>query len=316
MNRQLDGWIGAAREALEQFLAGPEASEVDRYAGRIGLTAPLGFEALQAIVRSRAVPARWKTLWSQLGENEPLIGRWLLAHGALRSLDQIRQLPVSNDVRRLICGHYRLIAQLVPPNDAIYLPSGQEFREMAEIVLLCRFVAGRLHWKISGIPRSWVFKMKWRDSLRTLLTVARAGGWRPYFETHLSSRGAPLLIEAEYKQCYLRIAESMNLQPEILGVVGASWLHAEETIQISPHLAWLNTLFLANGGFLVHLGLAAKDSGFMVGSKQRRELYESGLYLPRNAMYVWPRKAFLNWAHQQVPARLKPAARAVDAAVN
>jgi hypothetical protein len=269
-------------------------------------------EALESIVRSRAVPGHWGPLWSQLGEDEPLLGRWLLAQGALRTLDSIRQLPVVTDVHRLIFNHHRRIARLTPRNDATYQPHTREFREMAEVVLLRRFIAGQLHWKISGIPRSRIFQMGWSDAAQTLATVAKAGGWFPYFEIHLSGRGAPLLIESEYKRCYLRMAQSMELQPEIRGVMGSSWLHSDETMRISPHLKWLNSLFLDNGGILVHAGAAPEDSGFLVGSQRRRQLYESGEYAPRNAMFVWPRESFLNWARQE--QRNQPAGEMAHAA--
>jgi hypothetical protein len=313
----LDSWIKATTETLEQFLDGPDVSGAARYAEQIGLTPQLGIEALEIIIRSRSIPLRWQALWDQLGDDEPLLGRWLLAHGALETLDKIRQLPVVAEVGRLICSHHRRIAQLALGNDAIYRPRSREFREMAEVALLRRFIAGQLHWNISGITRSRVFQMSWGDATRTMATVAQAGGWFPYFEAHLSARGAPLLIEAEYKRCYLRMAQSMELQPGIRGVMGTSWLHAEETIRISPHLEWLNTLFLDNGGVVVHVGPASEDSGFLVGSNQRRQFYETGAYKPRNAMFVWPREAFLNWAREEVRSQQgRGIAKATSASVS
>jgi hypothetical protein len=88
----------------------------------------------------------------------------------------------------------------------------------------------------------------------------------------------------------------MKLQPEVRGIFGSSWLHSQETIKINPHLSWMNRLFLDNGGILVHLGEASPDSGFLVGSEQRRKLYEIGEYRPREALFIWPKAAFLAWA--------------------
>ncbi len=287
--------ISLIREELQQFLASPEISVFPGGAGIIADQAPL---VLDTIVKSRAIPEYLENLLSRSGDAEPLLGRWILAQSALRSLGRIAELPVTDEVRQLILRDYRLIAAVSPGRDALFLLRGREFRELAEIVLLKRFVAGQLHWNISGVPRSWPFKMKWRDALRTVDAVRRMGGWAPCFEAHIPTRGSSFLMEREYKQCYLRMAQSMELQLAIRGIIGSSWIHSEETMRISPHLQWLNNLFLENGGLLVHMGEAPVDSGFLVGSRQRKQLYDSGEYRPRNAMFLWPRAAFLNWARQ------------------
>ncbi len=299
MNDRLGDSIDATRDKLEKFIGKPEISALSHQAVQMGLTKEQVPAALDVIVKLRAVPERWEPYLSGLGESEWLLGRWILAQAALRALDQVAELPVTSEVHQLILRNYQIIAEPGPGRDALLLPRSQEFREMAEIALLQRFVAGQLHWTISGIPRSWLLQMNWRDAMRTVGAVCRMGGWAPCFEAHLPSRGSPFLIESEYKRCYVRMARSMELQPDIRGIVGSSWLHSEETMQISPHLNWINRLFLDNGGLLVHMGSASPDSGFLVGSQQRRELYDSGVYRPRHAMFIWPRIAFVKWARQQ-----------------
>src|SRR5215469_13716324 len=92
------------------------------------------------------------------------------------------------------------------------------------------------------------------------------------------------------------MAKSMELQPEILGYVTNSWFHSPATFKASPHLEWLNSVFMENGGLVVDMGAESSDSGVFAGNGHRRELWERGEFEPRSAMVIWPRREMLNWA--------------------
>jgi hypothetical protein len=123
------------------------------------------------------------------------------------------------------------------------------------------------------------------------------GGFAPAYVTHVVSPRShlPVLLERESLRSYERMAASMELQPEIRGIVTSSWLHSEDTLAVSPHLRWMNRVFLENGGTVTHLGYAEPDAGFLVGSPERQRLYDEGKYRPRNALVIWPRRAVLAW---------------------
>ena len=108
--------------------------------------------------------------------------------------------------------------------------------------------------------------MDWRDALRTVSVACRMGGWFPYFEAHLGS-GSRFLIESHFRRCHLLMAQSIEMQPIVRGLIASSWFYSNETIEITPHLAWMRNFYLANGAVLVHLGSAA---GFLQGSAKRR----------------------------------------------
>lgn len=222
--------------------------------------------------------------------------RVLFAHAALANIDGLNALRVIDDVCRLAAREFDRIVTV--PADFPSTPKG--LRELAAVVSLKRFLAGQVHWEMSGIPRSWPLQMNPMDAIRALGVVAKMGGWGPCFEAHIGD-GA-VLMEREYTRCYLRMAQSMELQPEVRAMIGASWLHSSETMRVTPQLAWINRLFLDNGGVLLHMGPAPKDAGFLVGSAKRRQLYESGEYKPRVALYVWPRKEFLDWGRRAATA--------------
>jgi hypothetical protein len=103
-------------------------------------------------------------------------------------------------------------------------------------------------------------------------------------------------LEKAQKMVYYRMAKSMELQPEILGYVATSWIHSPTTFQVSPHLAWLNSVFLEHGGLVVDMGPAPLDCGIQWGSASRNLSAQKGEFQPRKAIVVWPRRKMIEWA--------------------
>jgi hypothetical protein len=170
---------------------------------------------------------------------------------------------------------------------------------LCKIVTLRRFVAGQLHWERSGIPRSWIAKIMLRGSPGILSFVARKlGGRAPIVFAHLAWRRALVLREKEHLKAYHRIARSIELQPDVRAFVAESWFHSPDTHRVSPHLAWLNTAIVENGGLVSVLGAAHADSGVFTGGAERRRLHEAGKFTPTTAVAIWPRAAMIDWAHR------------------
>ena len=92
------------------------------------------------------------------------------------------------------------------------------------------------------------------------------------------------------------MACSMELQPDIKGLVASSWFRSPDTHRVSPHLAWVNTVVVENGGFAAVRGKADPNCGVFVRSQTRRQLYERGEFTPTIGLVLWPRKAMLRWA--------------------
>jgi hypothetical protein len=80
------------------------------------------------------------------------------------------------------------------------------------------------------------------------------------------------------------------------GFMMASWFFCGSTAKVSPRLAWLRTIPEAGGAELFDLGPAPQASGFLIGSEERRKLYEEGAYRPRMTCVLWPREQVLAWA--------------------
>jgi hypothetical protein len=225
--------------------------------------------------------------------------RFLLLNSARRIADEISGSPLAESVKRLYADEFAFFASPGSEFLSMFQVGQYRFAEMCKIASLRRFPAGQMHWEISGVVRS---------SLRHVSPFAlpklfdflarRLKGYRPCFRGHLNGRrkNTLLLLESEQNLAYYRMTKSMELQPDILGYVATSWIHSPATLKASPHLKWLNSVFLENGGLIVDMGVESPDCGVFVGDVHRRKLWERGEFKPRSAMVIWPRREMLDWA--------------------
>jgi hypothetical protein len=124
------------------------------------------------------------------------------------------------------------------------------------------------------------------------------GGFAPALFPHVGAhpKKSRLLVEKEVDKSFYRMAQSIELQPEMKGLVASSWLHSPDTHRVSPHLAWLNKTFQNNGAFICVMGAASVDSGVFHRSPERRKLYDAGQFKPTTGLILWPRRNMLEWA--------------------
>jgi hypothetical protein len=238
-----------------------------------------------------------ESISSDLGQNE--VERTLLLLASLHALPQVADLPVSDRVKELLTDDFQFFAN--PP--AAWIPRFRagdvRFLGMARSATFQRFTAGQYHWQLSGFPRAWLSKVRkpWKVLAHLL---GEMGGFSPFFELHLNDRrkNRAILSEKEANLSYYRVARSLEKQPNILGVMVGGWWYCDATAQVSPHLAWLPRTPRSGGALLADLGPAPADSGFLVGSDERRKLYEQKLYQPRLTCVLWPRKGLLEWANR------------------
>jgi len=225
--------------------------------------------------------------------------RFLLLNSASRIAGEIEGFPLAESVKRLYEQEFAFFAS--PGSDLLDMfQVGQyRFAEMCKVASLRRFPAGQMHWEVSGVVRSSLRHVSPLALPKTVDFLARRlKGYRPCFRGHLNGRrrNSMLLLESEQNQAYYRMARSMELQPGILGYVANSWIHSPATFKVSPHLEWLNSVFIENGGLVIDMGPESPDCGVFVGDTHRRRLWELGEFKPRSAMVIWPRREMLNWA--------------------
>lgn len=240
---------------------------------------------------------------AELGVSPPLdetdLAHGLLLAASLHAIPQVPRLRVGDAIKALFLEEFGFYAAPPEPWRARFRFSDVRFQEMGRIATLQRFPAGQYHWEMAAFPRSWLPKVarQWGVWTRAFLPMR---GFGPLFELHLNDRrkNRIVLLESESNLSCYRAAQSLELQPGVKGIMTMSWLYCESTAAATPHLAWMRRLFLDAGAAIVDLGEAPADSGFLVGSAERRKLYEQGTYRPQTSCVLWPRRRVLEWARQ------------------
>jgi hypothetical protein len=224
--------------------------------------------------------------------------RCVLTAAALRSIERLDQVPVSESVKALCCDLYVKLPRRRPRLDLMH----HSFVELAKCATLRRFPAGQFDWEPSGLPRSWLPKIRPIGALcRTLHLIAtRLRRFGPAFFLHTGVGGKNyVLLEREAERSYYRMALSMALQPRMIGLITASWLNSPDTFAISPHLAWLNKVYGENGAVLATIGPADPGCGVLHRSPERKRAYDEGRLKPTLGLVIWPRDEMLAWARSR-----------------
>ena len=187
------------------------------------------------------------------------------------------------------------------------LPTGREslaagtylFTTGCKMISLRRYPAGPMDFEISGVPRSWLPRIPPVDWLRSgLFITRRLKSLYPLFFLHVARRpkNRSLLIRKEVQRMYYRAARSLELQPEVYGIMASAWFHDPAAVAADPHLACLSTPYLENGGLITNTGPASEDAGFLERNAARKEQLDAGLLHYKLGLALWPREAAIDWA--------------------
>ncbi|HZU24319.1 MAG TPA: hypothetical protein VFA04_02285 [Bryobacteraceae bacterium] len=223
------------------------------------------------------------------------VERLMLAISAAESLPRISSLALHAGSRKLLENDLRAFLSDSSRTRMRY----SDFVRAAKIATLRRFPAGPMEWEISGIPRSWLLKPRPGGMLQLGAFIARRlKGFRPCFFMHVAPRprNRALILENEVMSSYYRMARSMQLQPDILGIVASAWFYDPRAVFDNPWLEPLSRPLTENGGFIVPLGPADATSGMLEGNPDRRRRFEDGSLSYRIGLAIWPRACAISWA--------------------
>lgn len=298
METSVEGRLAGAAEACRLRLADPAFSEVLNRLGPLGQPGP-AFHLLSQITAEQSSGGHVRQLCASIptvpGQN--LAERVLLTLASQHAIPQVPGLAVADSVKRLLADEFLSFAN--PPSawERCFQIDDVRYREMVRVASLRRFPVGQFQWEVSGFPRSWVARA--RQPWRVLFDIGRMGGFAPFFELHLNDRrkNRLILLEKEAQFSYCRVARSIEKQPAVRGLMMSSWLFCASTARVTPRLAWLREIPQSAGASLVDLGSATPESGFLIGSEERRKMYEEGTYRPKIACVLWPRKSLIEWAN-------------------
>lgn len=127
------------------------------------------------------------------------------------------------------------------------------------------------------------------------LTMARVwlgcGGRAPFFEGHTHDPVAKAYWnEPGWGEALRLAALALPALPHVRGVFGSAWFYDPAILELSPRVAFAQTLQHGRGAWQVRVG-SSPDSiaSATATSPTRREAYESGSYLPTNYLLIWSR---------------------------
>jgi hypothetical protein len=215
------------------------------------------------------------------------------------ALPRLSALPVDASAKRLFCEICAQVAdadERLTPRFDLHHP---DFFQMAHLATLRWLPAGQMCFEVMRFARWWLLKINpldWPGLIRELALGFR--GRQPTIGAHIWEwRSNPrLILPRDYQEAFLRIAQTVALRPEVKGLTIEGWFYSASVAELFPHLAWLRQFFLERDAYFVDMGPAAPDSGFLVGSAKRRQLYQEGQFRPRRTLILWRREAVLAWA--------------------
>jgi hypothetical protein len=291
---------GIVRRECQQVLAegsNPELSSALTRLGRDPVPLVRQFDGTSATQRALR-DLKHAALGDGGGEGDDRFERYVLVRAALDHLDLIRSTALPTAVQWELYAAFRRLAHPDPKLQAKLRLGHSWFISACKIATLRRFPAGQYEWEVSGLPRSWLLKVERRRLPRLLCLVGMdLKGFKPFFVPHLGIlRPQGHLDQEEVHRSHYRMAEALELQPHIKGMVAASWMRAPDVGRHSPRLAWLPQFFRDNGGLVADMGPADPKCGVLSRSKTRQRLNEEGRLNPRVGLVVWPREAMLRWA--------------------
>ncbi|HTO64642.1 MAG TPA: hypothetical protein VMM15_25720 [Bradyrhizobium sp.] len=244
-----------------------------------------------------AVTALWREVTAQFGAEGfdafqrltllQLIGAFSERSANRRYTDAIKSC-FDKSFRRII-GHItdRKFEKYRTPNDILYKDLG-----------LCRqkiFPAGaRVVEPDSGFARSLMFRADLGQAMRMVRLLLKTGGNRHWYLVHTHLSELEEFNPEGWQRCCLRLAGMLEINPNVRGMWGGSWLYDPALETVSPRLSYVRKLPQQNGAMLFYSNVDI--DGGALSYPPRRKAYLAGNYLPKAYAVIWPRRAMLAWA--------------------
>jgi hypothetical protein len=293
----LDSEIAAAATLCGNTLQVNFAGLVDRIPA--ALKSPEScFEVLSRVPDDRGLMNALRQLAAEELGSPHTLGLFIVLQSYLIALPRLLLLPVDESVKRQFIATCRQVASPFRTGGSRLEQDSDAFGELAKIVTLRRFHAGELSFDIMKMPRTWLLRVHPIDLPNTVREiVCRMGGFGPVVIPHVNYwRRNPMIISRrEHERAVLRIGKSIEKDRDIKGLVSASWLYSKAVGEHSPHLGWLRDFFVDRKAYVVDLGPALAESGILIGSEKRRQLYGEGVIHPREALILWRRADIMEW---------------------
>lgn len=224
-----------------------------------------------------------------------LIHKLVMVHFIQTPADRINVIALTEEMENFVKHeHQRIILEFSTEPDEYYSIKNDKFiKDLA----LC---TGRLIYggtpvfePYQRIPKKLVVSSGPMNTLRVL----KKGGFGPYFQFHTSDKHLQTYNEQGWDGAYKRAAHLLELNPQFKGFFGCAWSYDPVIEKISPRLKYLRSRLMENGGLSLYMS-QDRDSESLATrtSPTRKQLFESGKYLPKQYMIIWFREDLLKWA--------------------
>ena len=304
-------WIEVAEQSCRERLQQPELKAVEAALALDGVTPQqclAWLNAVSEVPSSQAPITRLRTSLVERGllSNESYaLERYLLLLAVRRAIPLVTALRTGPDVHRLFAEAFSFFAEPDARSVERLRCGGQDYESMCKVATLRRFPAGQFEWEVTGLPRSWLVKVRPGSVAGLLKTIAfDLGGLKPMIFPHFAVCGPRRIVmrEGEVKRSFFRMAIAMEMQPEMRGFLAGAWFLSPDAVRVNPQLSWFIPFFEQHGAFVTTMGHVELGPRQLARNDALREEYERGEFRPRLGVVVWPRKAMLRWAARYTEA--------------
>lgn len=133
--------------------------------------------------------------------------------------------------------------------------------------------------------------------LKAAAAYAAVGGLGTWYSDHIDVRDTRDMNPDGWTRLFERIADLLEANPAVRGVIGVGWIYDPAVTEVSPRLAYCRRTQVENGAFLVRVETGAHHTANAIAaSPTRRRLVEEGKYTPTCYLIAWPRRALIAWS--------------------
>lgn len=263
-------------------------------------------------------PGQWLGQYGRLDERSWRVTAQIRAQGGDTALDAFHRLALA----ALIAGHpqrrqairipasvelqyeiefNRILAQLKTNRAGFYLHDNDLFLKDLGVCRGKLLPCGAQLVDIrSGVPRRILASGGAAQALGALSFFGlQCRGFKPLLELHYDPRASSQFTPEAWDRCYLRIADVLALNDDILGAFGSSWWFDPAVPALSPKLSFLLQRPLSEGARTFKVG--SDDSAVKNAtrfSKERSEAVAQGRYVPTHYTMAWPARPLIEWARK------------------
>jgi hypothetical protein len=256
---------------------------------------------------------RLKAAWPQEAvEAGAALERYAVLQAMTISARRILTEPMAHSVKRLYAELCLEAAQparqwrrhfnegLISRERFAFSEDGQRFLNLSWLATLQRYPAGDFVFDIHPyLTRSVILKVRPLSLPEFLGEIYFGiGGWGPMLSPHVhTGRANQLVLQKKgFERSLWRMAKTVEMRPDMKGLITSSWLHSAQTAELTPHLSWMRSIFIEGGAYLIDLESSPEDGAFKTGSARRRRMNEEGVFYPRDTLVLWRRSDMLSWA--------------------